>query len=277
MPTDMIPIGKFSEVTRLSKKALYCYERKGLLVPVQKDICTGYRYYAQTQIETGIWITALTTLGFSQDEAAIIINSDDKNSQNMQKLIEKQLRNVRCNIRRLDMAERVLSSDNPFEEMFKLQLENWEIKEISPVRVMSIKGEGPYAEIVGPLIEQLCAEVYSPENQKNGIKCTGPVTAIYTSEECDETGGPVEVALPVAGTVALKNPSMEIRTLPDTRALTVIHKGSYFNLGMTHKKLYEYIQEHNLKCSGPARELYLNDPAETAEEDLIVEIQYPVE
>lgn len=50
MTYDRIPIGRFSEITRLSKKALYCYEEKGLLIPVEKDICTGYRYYTPVTI-----------------------------------------------------------------------------------------------------------------------------------------------------------------------------------------------------------------------------------
>jgi DNA-binding transcriptional MerR regulator len=41
MPTDQIPIGKFSFMTRLSQKALRLYDRKGLLVPEAKDPFTG--------------------------------------------------------------------------------------------------------------------------------------------------------------------------------------------------------------------------------------------
>jgi DNA-binding transcriptional MerR regulator len=34
---DQIPIGKFSFMTRLSQKALRLYDRKGLLVPEEKN------------------------------------------------------------------------------------------------------------------------------------------------------------------------------------------------------------------------------------------------
>lgn len=68
MPVDQIPIGTFAHLTRLSKKALHCYDQKGLLVPAAKDLCSWYRYYAIAQIDRAVRIRALVGLGFSLDE-----------------------------------------------------------------------------------------------------------------------------------------------------------------------------------------------------------------
>ena len=46
MSTDQIPIGKFSQITQLTQKALRLYEKKGLLQPTVKDPMTKYRYYS---------------------------------------------------------------------------------------------------------------------------------------------------------------------------------------------------------------------------------------
>jgi hypothetical protein len=50
MAEDQIPIGRFSLITRFSRKALRLYDDRGLLVPGTKDVCTGYRYYTTARI-----------------------------------------------------------------------------------------------------------------------------------------------------------------------------------------------------------------------------------
>jgi len=77
----------------------------------------------------------------------------------------------------------------------------------------------------------------------------------------------------VAGPLTLSNEALELRTFPRIRALSVIHKGPHHSLLMAHRTVYDYLQEHDLEWIGPAREFYLNDPAETPEEDLMTVIQ----
>jgi DNA-binding transcriptional MerR regulator len=73
MSADQIPIGRFSLITRLSQKALRCYDRKGLLAPAAKGLCTGYRYYTTAQIGMGVTIKTLHGLGFPLDEIAALL------------------------------------------------------------------------------------------------------------------------------------------------------------------------------------------------------------
>ncbi len=64
---------------------------------------------------------------------------------------------------------------------------------------MTIRGEGPYEELLCTLIGRICAEMASPENTRNGIRAAGPIGSVYAGDDCDETGGLVEVRLPVTG------------------------------------------------------------------------------
>src|SRR4051794_24786591 len=48
---DMVSIGEFSRLSRLSAKALRLYDELGLLVPAHVDAETGYRWYAITQLD----------------------------------------------------------------------------------------------------------------------------------------------------------------------------------------------------------------------------------
>ncbi|GIE82066.1 hypothetical protein Aph02nite_80160 [Actinoplanes philippinensis] len=45
MAKDLIPIGRFSRMSRLSIKALRFYAEQGLIVPAWVDPSSGYRYY----------------------------------------------------------------------------------------------------------------------------------------------------------------------------------------------------------------------------------------
>jgi DNA-binding transcriptional MerR regulator len=47
--TDLIPIGRFAQITHLSVKALRLYAKAGLLQPVNVDPESGYRYYLLSQ------------------------------------------------------------------------------------------------------------------------------------------------------------------------------------------------------------------------------------
>jgi effector-binding domain-containing protein len=276
MTAEKIPIGAFSDVTRLSKKALYCYEKKGLLVPVERDICSGYRYYSPAQIERGIWIGSLCSLGFTLDETARILSEEDRNSPLVQTLLKNRLRETRVEIQRLSMVERVLAADDPFMELFTMELNNWTKKEIPPIRAMTIRGKGPYEALLTELIGRVCAEMASPENTRNDARAVGPIGTAYAGEDCDDTGGTVEVVLPVAGKLTIADPDIEVKTLPAVTVISVICRGPYRNLGLAHKKMYAYLEENGLTCTGSPRELYLNDPSDTPEEELLTEIQYPV-
>ena len=48
---SLVSIGEFARRSRLSPKALRLYDELGLLVPAEVDAETGYRWYADTQLE----------------------------------------------------------------------------------------------------------------------------------------------------------------------------------------------------------------------------------
>ncbi|MBP2144616.1 effector-binding domain-containing protein [Methanofollis sp. W23] len=278
MPIDQIPIGKFSHLTRLSKKALHCYDQKGLLVPVAKDLCSGYRYYAIAQIDRAVRIRTLAGLGFSLDEVEAVLDAMDKEeTEAIAGLMQMRRRAVRQEIDRLHGVERVLSSADPLKELFKMSLSEWTIKEVAPLRVISTRKKGAYAEVTGPMIERLCQEVALPENRNAMVKVTGTVISICHAGDENGSDCDIEVALPVAGAVTVRDPGVEVRRLPGCQVLSVLYQGPHENLPRAHRQVREYLDAHALHQTGPEREVYLNDPAESAAADLMTEIQYPVE
>ena len=51
MTAEWLSIGEFSELSRLSPKALRLYDQLGLLVPARVDASNGYRWYAPSQLD----------------------------------------------------------------------------------------------------------------------------------------------------------------------------------------------------------------------------------
>ncbi|GIF12628.1 MerR family transcriptional regulator [Actinoplanes teichomyceticus] len=59
----MLSIGAFARATRLSTKALRLYDKFGLLRPAVVDETSGYRFYAEEQLEQARLIASLRRLG----------------------------------------------------------------------------------------------------------------------------------------------------------------------------------------------------------------------
>ncbi|MEV0446471.1 protein phosphatase 2C domain-containing protein [Streptomyces sp. NPDC050600] len=63
MPEAMLTIGDFARASRLSAKALRRYDELGLLPPARVDPFTGYRYYAEEQVEQARLVAWLRRIG----------------------------------------------------------------------------------------------------------------------------------------------------------------------------------------------------------------------
>jgi DNA-binding transcriptional MerR regulator len=59
----LVSIGEFSRLSRLSPKALRLYDELGLLVPDRVDTATGYRWYADTQLDQARVVALLRRIG----------------------------------------------------------------------------------------------------------------------------------------------------------------------------------------------------------------------
>ncbi|MFZ2455046.1 MAG: GyrI-like domain-containing protein [Candidatus Altiarchaeia archaeon] len=85
----------------------------------------------------------------------------------------------------------------------------------------------------------------------------------------------VEVAIPVSKKI---KGSKEIKNyeLPGGKMAKIVHKGPYAKCGPAYEKLFAWIAKNKKKLAGPTREVYLNDPREVSEMDLLTEIYAPI-
>jgi DNA-binding transcriptional MerR regulator len=72
----LVTIGEFAERTRLSAKALRLYDELGLVVPARVDPRSGYRFYAETQVEPARLVGQLRRLDMPLAVIATVLKLD---------------------------------------------------------------------------------------------------------------------------------------------------------------------------------------------------------
>ncbi len=70
---DLMSIGEFAQLSRLSQKALRLYDELGLLPPARVDRGSGYRFYDRAQLEQAWLVAALRQIGVPLAEIMVII------------------------------------------------------------------------------------------------------------------------------------------------------------------------------------------------------------
>jgi len=97
-------IGEFSLTTSLSIKSLRLYHEKGLLIPAEVDADSGYRYYDESNFETGKSIKMLKGFGFSLAEIKDFLDQCSDESDLLPQL-EQKLGQVKDQIDRYNYDE----------------------------------------------------------------------------------------------------------------------------------------------------------------------------
>ena len=275
---EQISIGRFSQITRLTQKALRLYDQKGILIPAIKDPMTGYRYYSVRQIEHGLTIKFLVSIGFSLKEVDELLEAaESANHESINKTFKRRLSEVRYDIERLEKIESILLGRSSVEGLYMSSIEP-AVKTIGPIRVVSKKDVGTLETIgmiVGKLIGEVMGQIFHPKNQGQ-VSISGPPMCLYCDHDYKETDINMEIAVPITGRIAV-DPEFEVRNLPGGKVIFLIHKGSYETISEGYTKVFQYATNNGYEQSGPVRELYLTNPNERQPEENMTELQLPVE
>lgn len=263
---NMMPIGRFSRACRLSIKALRHYDEEGLLRPAHVDVATGYRYYARSQARQAVVIGMLRSLGVGVAAVRKILAADDDGRQ---ALLEQEVARLQHevaaklqalhSIRRLARAGALL----PYEVSLRSETPTTVAR-----RSLLTDAERLIADTTA-LIHALFDELRSA-----GRPILMPVLCM--NEERD--GGDRILVHACAGLeppyVAL--PEADVAELPGGPFAALTHRGPYEELGLAYHALHAWAQEHGHEPRGLIREIYVNDPAVVAAEELITEVLMPI-
>jgi DNA-binding transcriptional MerR regulator len=267
---NLIPIGRFSRVCRLSIKALRNYADDGLLTPEWIDPSSGYRYYTYAQVTRAEVIRLLRSLEMPLDEIREVLAASDPGAVGT--ILERHRERLEGH---LDRYERMLAFlHHLIDEGGTPMHYDVTVKELPPqhaaVLHARITPENSGAVVSGGFgtLAQAIAQA--------GAQFAGPPYLVMTEMPDPETGGAIILGAPVVEPFAGRG-EVTGEELPALMVAATVHQGPYDECGPAYKAIEEWIQSHGHVSAGPPREVYLNDPSTTPDPaDYLTEIQFPI-
>lgn len=265
----LVPIGRFSKMTRLSIKALRHYDDIGLLNPAWVDPGSGYRYYRIRQARRAEAIRQLRLTEMPLDEISEILGQHDPVitrkllDHHRQRLIER-LDDQQRRLRYLEILIEREEGIMPYEVT---------VKELPAQQVAGIRKHvnlSNIGEAIGEGFGEVVAAVATSGQQPAGIPFI-----IYHDVIDEDTAGDVEICVPTATAIEDRG---EVRALEleATTVASTIHHGPYEEIAPAYHSLMGWIQEHGHEMAGAPREIYLNDPTTVEPEEILTEVAWPI-
>lgn len=266
---NLVTIGRFSKMTRLSVKALRLYDDMALLRPAQVDPSSGYRYYRLGQANRAEAIRMLRAIDMPLDDIRDVLSHDDP------QLVRKALTDHRIRLvdrvgeqqRMLEFLERLIEREDgimPYDVT---------IKDVSSQPVVAARRTTTLADI-GTDIASAFASLMAYMGPR-GTTPAGPPLIVYHDVIDEHTDGDIEVCVPVAepvdGDGEVYGTELDGGTIAST-----IHRGPYDEIRPAYHTLAGWITDHGHEMAGPPREVYLNDPNEVSPHELLTEIAWPI-
>ncbi|MBQ0071293.1 MAG: MerR family transcriptional regulator [Spirochaetales bacterium] len=255
----MLRIGEFSKLSHLTVKALRFYEKEGLLKPASVDSWNGYRFYEISQLEEAARIRFYRQLGLSIEEIKAVLSGSD-----VKRILQEKKQALEY---RLSMINFILEDNH-----MKYQV----VEKVIPQQIVYSAETvlKKYADIMEwiPSVGQECLTL-NPE-----ISCADPPYEFceYLDGEYQETNIRIRHSEAV-NAFGKGNEHILFRTLPETKVLSIYHKGPYDRIGEAYAFIMEYAEQNGYVVSGLARECYIDGIwNKESEEDWLTEIQLPI-
>jgi effector-binding domain-containing protein len=109
---------------------------------------------------------------------------------------------------------------------------------------------------------------------KTGADWAGPPFILYP-EDC-EGEFEIVVCMPVVPG-AEGGDGVEVEEVPGATVASTVHVGPYAQVGQAYVALQKWMTDNGRRPAGMMREIYLNDPDSVPPEQLMTEVDWPVE
>jgi effector-binding domain-containing protein len=267
---DLLPIGRFAKATRLSVKALRHYDELGLLRPAFVDPSSGYRYYRPAQANQAEAIRILRSLEMPLEEISELLAAGGGEAAAKRLALHRERLEARLaeHRRMLAFLERLLEKEDvmPYEVT---------VKELPAQAVAATRTTTDLRRISSAISTGV--HLVLAELGRRGIEPAEPLQVVYHANQVldEDTRAPIEICFPVA---APFEGSGEVygAELPGGPAAVTLHHGPYAEIGPAYHTVSGWVADHGHELAAGPREVYLNDPRELPEADLLTEVQWPI-
>lgn len=272
MKEELLPIGRFAKLCRLSVKQLRHYDELGLLAPAQVDPDSGYRYYRAEQARDAVAIGLLRSLDVPLSSIGRVLSGDDVAEVlgSVRERLDAELDRRR---RSLAVLDRVLTRGLPD---VPVTVSTEPARRVRVVRERAT--ESTISETTGRCVARLLSS--GP--------LSGQMIGLFPVELSEEFTVAVAVEVgPGGGSAGPSDDSDTLGTagsdggneevLPGGTFAVATHVGPYPEIPLTAHGLLAWCGQHGHVPVGPVREVYLTHPPETPPERLVTQLMIPLE
>jgi DNA-binding transcriptional MerR regulator len=248
---DLMGIGEFARLSRLSPKALRLYDELELLPPARVDLDSGYRWYACGQLDQARLVASLRQIGVPLAQVKVVLGLDASEAAaqvaawwtgaETQHADRREMASYlvdRLNGKRPVMHE-IAVRDIPARNLLTL------LRHIHPDEAIPVGREFFFKRMGGGAVPR-------------PVGIAGAPFMIYHGEVTEDSDGPVEWCWPVpddqAAAIAARFPDLTLRTEP-------AHQEAFINVGQraadagmqSIDALYGWAAEQGRKPNGGPR------------------------
>ncbi|MCF3132665.1 MerR family transcriptional regulator [Streptomyces olivochromogenes] len=264
MQDELLTIGRFARLCRLSVKQLRHYDEMGLLAPVRVDAGSGYRYYAPGQARDALTIALLREMDLPLAVIAQALAAEpESRAQILRAERDRLAERISRDQARLEMLQRLAKGGLPGYEVTMGREPERRLAVVRAVCTPAVLGE-KVEECVGRLLPVLA---------KAGIAWEPPLWGLYPLDLEER----IEIAVGVQTLEGAGTPGLESEALPGGLVAETVHIGPYAQLPLAYNALFAAIHERGLRPQAPVREAYLVGPAEAPQEGLMTRLIIPVQ
>jgi DNA-binding transcriptional MerR regulator len=208
---DLMSIGEFARLSRLSPKALRLYDELGLLPPAQVDPDSGYRWYAAGQLDNARLVASLRQIGVPLAEIQRILSLEPEAAAAHVSAYWSGAEADHSARRGLAgyLVDRLTGKGNVMYEV--------KIRDIPARSLLCLLRHASSEQEVWDLGKEVIGMLKArPTPRVEGI--AGAAFLVYYGEVNQDSDGPVEFCWPVpqdlAGQLAAGLPGLTLRTEP---------------------------------------------------------------
>ena len=273
----MFLTGEFSQISRVSKRLLHYYDEIGLLKPAKIDPQTGYRYYSASQLPRLNRILALRDLGLTLDHIAVMMQADVSDEEIHGMLLMKRAeleQTLEEDMHRLRGIEARIQQNRLADDALDVV-----VKSIPAQLFLSIRTILPSPKEMLQLVQHVQSILPFMVDQR----VLGPFAGIVYTDGFTLKNNDVEFGYllkkPVEDPIVISEEYvLHMRELPAVQIMaTAVQTGGPDLVFVALGRIGQWIEANGYRIAGPYREIGLELPSSGTYDEMIVEVQMPIE
>ncbi len=257
---NLLPIGRFSQICRLSIKTLRYYDEIELLKPAHIDQWTNYRYYAIEQAAIANQIRLLRATDMPVEEIRLLLNEKDVLQQ--EAILARHRERLQQRITEYQHALALFEQmQRRKEQVMQYEIRVLEVESYPVAAVRMVIPWGNFSEVLGPTFGEIAMHL-----AMTGTAITNAPLVLYHSMDVTTADGDGDVELEIAIPIATPFPETERvknSNVPGGIAAFTTHMGPYEEISKAYQAIQAWLQQFGHESTGVFWEVYMTDPETT--------------